>query len=255
MKHTVALILFALCVCASPGFAQTCVGAAFDKPFPRAVAVETRHVDVPSPRFPGVWQEGFIHGYFYQIFANGEAVLAEGKSDADWEISISCGDENCLQDISGRPPEGVDNITELLVLCLKKSNLSDDVVEQKLAVSKEATNNDGQIHALTQPLMSSETGGNPEVVRHEAYDNDGVIALAEATDEAVAIPCGLAAIPEGTQGQTLQRLLVLAGAKPGPIDGIVGKSTRRAITDVLGTPQSIVDVPNTISELHSFLCQ
>jgi hypothetical protein len=252
LNKTIALPLFVLCVLASPTVALTCVGAAFDTPFPRAVAVETRHVDVPSPRFPGVWQEGFIHGYFYQIFANDEAVLAERKSDADWSISISCQTESCEQDVSGRPPEGVGTLADLLAACLTDPTLSAEIIDQKLAASKEAENDEGQTHALTQSLASPAPETNPEETTPETQNDEATGATPEEADR---VPCGLAVIPEGTQGQNLQRLLVLAGANPGRIDGIVGKRTRRAIAEILGPPQGIIDIPSTISELDTLLCQ
>lgn len=219
------------------------------------MAVETRHVDVPSPNFPGLWQEGFILGYFYQIFANDEAVLAQAKSEPDWSISITCMDEICHRVIVGRPDEGTANIADLLASCLRDPNLSTEAIEKELSLSEQATSKEGQTHALTQPLLASGAEGNSEAVEQEAGENNTALTHAEDIEIATTPPCGLAVIPEGTPGLTVQRLLVLAGADPGPIDGIPGRMTRAALREVLGKSQSVLSLRKMIFELDALLCR
>ncbi|MBU2937627.1 MULTISPECIES: peptidoglycan-binding domain-containing protein [Pacificibacter] len=231
-----------------------------DRAFPGATSVETRHVDVPSPNFPGLWQEGFIFGYFYQIFANDEAVLAESKSEPDWSIAITCVDEVCHRNVAGNPNEGTINIADLLASCLRDPNLSAEAVEQKLSLSERAVNTEGQTHALTQPLAISDVEDESEAIEQqdteqEATEIEAVRPQGEDIEKAVTDPCGLAAIPEGTPGFTVQRLLTLAGADPGPIDGIIGGMTRAAISEVLGEPQETLDLSKVIVELNALLCR
>lgn len=254
MKLIATSTLFALLLQIQPVTAETCVGPAMDRGFPGATAVETRHVDVPSPQFPGLWQEGFIFGYFYQIFANDEAVLAETKSEPDWSIAITCTDEVCHRDVAGAPNEGTANIADLVEACLRDPNLSAEAVEQKLSISEQAASTEGQPHALTQPLAASDVEDKPESIE-EATENETVAHQVEETENAVAEPCGLAAIPEGTPGLTVQRLLVLAGAEPGPMDGVPGRMTRAAISEVLGGDQDASDLSEVIVELDAFLCR
>ncbi|MBU2867240.1 peptidoglycan-binding domain-containing protein [Pacificibacter marinus] len=260
MKQIAPSILCALLLQIQPVMAETCVGPAMDRAFPGATSVETRHVDVPSPNFPGLWQEGFIFGYFYQIFANDEAVLAESKSAPDWSIAITCVDEVCHRDVAGTPNEGTANIADLLASCLRDPNLSTEAVEQKLSLSERAVNTEGQTHALTQPLLASSVEDKPEAIEqeaaaNEAAENEAVQPQGKDIEIAAAEPCGLAALPEGTPGITVQRLLTLAGANPGPIDGIIGGMTRAAISEVLGEPQETLDLPQVISELNALLCR
>ncbi|WP_417270981.1 peptidoglycan-binding domain-containing protein [Celeribacter sp.] len=232
MKYAIAFILSAACSSALPVMAQTCVGDAFDTPFPRAVAVEIRHADVPSSRFPGMWQEGFLNGYFYQIFANHEAALSDGTPDPNWSIFISCRDDICQKNASGLLPEGAGTVASLLEICLTEPTLSGGAVDQALAGP--------QIDVVVD---GAEGGGEADEV------TDSAIEVVDAP------PCGLATLPEGTQGQDLQQLLVLAGADPGWIDGIVGPRTRRAIVEILGPLEGPVDVPNAIAELDAVLCR
>ncbi|WP_417250657.1 peptidoglycan-binding domain-containing protein [Celeribacter sp.] len=193
--------------------------------------METRHADVPSSRFPGMWQEGVLSGYFYQIFANHEATLSDGPPEPDWSIFISCGDDICQQDVFGRIPEGADTVAGLLERCLTDPRLSGEAVDQALAGPE-----------IDVVADAAEGGGEADAV------TDSAIEVVDAP------PCGLATLPEGTQGQDLQRLLVLAGADPGWIDGIVGPRTRSAIAEVLGPINGPLDIERTIAELDALLC-
>lgn len=68
-------------------------------------------------------------------------------------------------------------------------------------------------------------------------------------------PCGLATLPEGERPVlTLQRLLLLAAANPGPLDGIPGRRTRRALVQVLGTEATNLPVGDAIAALDEKLC-
>lgn len=190
-----------LTLCVAGGLAaEPCVTDTFDTPFPSATNVVTRHADVPSPQFPGLWQEGSLDGYFYALYANGEATLKADQSSRDWELSVTCPEsaQVCLIEGTGSPPEGAIGIAEQLGQCLRGQQAQREVVAD--------------------------------------------------------VPCGLATIPEGDAGTTLQRLLLAAGADPGPIDGLPGKKTRDAVIEILGPPAGALDITALTEALNSFMC-
>lgn len=67
--------------------------------------------------------------------------------------------------------------------------------------------------------------------------------------------CGLALVPPDTPAATLQRLLVLAGADPGAVDGSFGPKTKNAVVQVLGFAGRDLDLPQAISAVDAYLCR
>lgn len=212
---------------ATAAHAETCVSATLDRPFPGASEVETRYADIPSPRFPGIWQEGRINGYFYRIWSNEEAVLQPGPRDPAWTISVICDtpDAPCREDREGTPPPEASDIAKALALCLTDLGFAGDTG----ASAPEPT------PAPTAEAPATETGEPPN----------------QAPDPG---PCGLAKVENGPSGLTLQRLLVEAGADPGPLDGLPGELTRRALVEVIGASAEGLTEAEAITALDRALC-
>lgn len=114
-----ALVLLSGPLLAGQAAAEACVGAAFERPFPGATGVETRHADVPSPRFPGLWQQGRINGDRFILYANGEATLIDGASEPAWTISVQCDLDagTCTESAEGSPPEAAMQVARQLGRC------------------------------------------------------------------------------------------------------------------------------------------
>jgi hypothetical protein len=96
-----------------------------------------------------------------------------------------------------------------------------------------------------------------------AFQPVAVAPKAEVTPPAAAmpqavftpsLPCGLQAIPQGPEGITLQRLLVLGGVSPGRLDGYPGKRTRAAMVQLLGPDAWGMPIPEAIAALNTLLC-
>lgn len=114
---SIALTLFTSGQMAS---AEPCVSTTFDTPVPGAVNVVTRQVDVPSPQFPGLWQEGYLDGYFYTLYANGEGALRSSRSAPEWEVKIICSSqsEGCELSADGAPSDDAQRVALILQQCL-----------------------------------------------------------------------------------------------------------------------------------------
>lgn len=234
MKTLVGCALAALLGTATVGRSETCVSDTFDRPYPGAFGVETRLADVPSPRFPGLWQEGRIDGYFYRIWSNDEAVLQPDATAPAWTISVTCdgADMPCRQSITGSPPDGAMRIADDLASCLSDPDFTG--------------------RAPDQPARN--TSPQPDQAQ-----GDGTV-VAGSTDgtpppQANPAACGLAKLPDGATGLTLQWLLVEAGADPGPLDGVPGRRTYRALVAVLGEPAAQLGEAEAISALDAALCK
>lgn len=192
--------------------AEPCVTATFDVPLWGAENVVTKQVDVPSPQFPGLWQEGSIDGFFYTLYANSEGILRPSRNSTEWQIAIKCeiGSENCAMTETGSP--SVDGM---------------------------------QTAARIAACLRGEVMPAPEETPAPA------IEIAPAPPEL----CGKAAIPDGAAGITLQRLLVLAGGDPGPIDGYPGELTQTALVAVLGKDARTLDIAKAVAAMDDYLCK
>jgi hypothetical protein len=200
--------------------------------------VVTRHVDIPSPQFPGLWQEGVIGGYFYTLFANGEGVLQAAPYEPGWAINIICNEtaKTCERMPEGLPaPADALAIVDLLERCFIAPETAQDIVQPAVVTSPEPV-----VEPVSKPVPTPVAGATPEPTTESP---------------APSIPCGLNAIPEGAEGITIQRLLLLGGADPGPIDGFPGNRTRTAIIELLGEKAADMPIPAAIVALDQLLCR
>jgi hypothetical protein len=184
-----------------------------------------------------MWQEGIVDGFFYQIYANGEASLAASRSNSEWTITVTCANDGCEKMTNGAPTDRASRIASLLEQCLLQSELPVVSVEPQLEAPVETQAADVPQAPLEQPVLETK-----------------VVEVPAAVVEQPVEPCGLAAVPEGGAGITLQRLLVLAGADPGAIDGFPGQLTRQAMTEALGAPSAGLETQDAIAALDRLLC-
>ena len=362
MKTRLAPLLVIQTLLAAPAFAEPCVGAAFDIPFPGAVDVSMHHADVPAAQFPGVWQTGMIEGQFYQIFANRLAVLQQDRSAPTWAINVDCQQRPCSITVDGNPPETALNTSKKLEQCLvppevktaaskdgkkaptnkapskgdpakadpakadpkkpdakkpdpkkpdpkkpdpkkpdpEKATAKATVPEkdapakavpakpapkaegtvaakadpgQKLAakvdaVAKPATvivANTGNVplagtsgNVALAPTVSSTTklapSGQATVVTGNAGTAITCLPPQTQKTQLVAVTCRSSVVPGSDPVTTLQKLLVLAGADPGDVDGLYGSKTKEAVLEVLGYQGRTMDVSEAINAVDAYLC-
>lgn len=223
-------VALTFCIAASAAHAVTCVGSDFTSPFPGASNVTTHLVDVPSPRFPGLWQEGTKDGYFYMLFANGDAILTAGQNST-WLISYSCdaGLGECAALFEGTPPDGAMQVAEQLKQCLLEGEVSIPVVEPEAAPVEAAPVEEEPANSLSEEPVSP--------------------APFEETEA-----CSVETIDDENPTHKLQRMLVLAGADPGAVDGIPGAMTNNALTSVLGEAADQLSTEDAITALQDLVC-
>ncbi|MCF2904152.1 hypothetical protein L0666_04055 [Octadecabacter sp. CECT 8868] len=212
---------------ASQGQATPCVGNDFTIPLAGATNVTTHVADVPSPRFPGLWQEGTKDGFDYFLFANGDATLHAGE-DSEWRISFTCddGSSECTFDTSGSPPEPAMQVAEQLKQCLQNGEITALAAEPEEAIIEAETEEESPV---------SDTDITPP---------------ASQTAEA----CGEETIDDDNLTRKLQRMLILAGADPGPVDGIFGDMTNVALVSVLGEPALLLSADDAIGAIQDLIC-
>lgn len=216
----VILILFGAVIYGRETLAAPCISSTFDVPLPDAVNVIVNYADVPSPLFPSVWQEGLINGLPYAIFSNGEGYLKPSFSSEDWHMSFSCGRGSCTTTLVGTPPkEAVEQLAELTSCVLGKASPSKGISERKSIASHESVN---------EPIKEASADDQEKcLLNDDRHDVDGF---------------------------QLQRLLVEAGSDPGPIDGSVGKLTRKALKEVLGNSAVEMNLAQAINALKQVNC-
>lgn len=251
-----ALVLLSGPLLAGQAAAEACVGAAFERPFPGATGVETRHADVPSPRFPGLWQQGRINGDRFILYANGEATLIDGASEPAWTISVQCDLDagTCTESAEGSPPEAAMQVARQLGRCFVAPDEVTAPVVPPPPPAPVAPPTEGWALVPGSGAVPAE----PEDTTVEptpAPAPEVTEPAPEPEPEPAAPPCGLATIPEGAPGLTLQRLLVEAGADPGPLDGLPGRMTRSALAQVLGDDARTLEIADAITALDAFLCK
>ena len=239
MRQLIQVFVLAACVPIVPAYAATCVGPLFDQAFPEATAVEMRYVDVPSPAFPGLWQEGIVDGYFYQIFANREAIIKERRVDPTWTITISCQEGSCMRAVTGFPAHRAQRLSDAFEICLLDGDMTVALAPPKSEESEPTIE-------MSLPPTPSTKKPAPEIEDIERISD---------LDVPEKEPCGLAMLADGGAGITLQRLLVLAGGDPGPIDGLPGKLTRGAMIDILGAESAELGTQSAILQLNALLCR
>lgn len=198
---------------------KPCVGAAFDLALKGANAVVTRRADIPSPRFPGVWQEGELNGFFYALYANGEGVLQTTRQSKDWQVTLLCDQaaKTCDRVETGTPPVQALDTVVTLKHCLLGT-------KRKPVAPVTAP--------VSAPVQAPLTSAKP----------------------VVPVACGLALLPTQDAAKTLQRLLAMAGADPGPIDGLIGPLTNAATAKALGPQSASLSVAQKIAKLDADIC-
>ncbi|WP_197087250.1 hypothetical protein [Pseudorhodobacter wandonensis] len=147
-------------------------------------------------------------------------------------------------------------IIDLLERCFIAPETAQDIVQPTVVTSPEPI-----VEPVSEPAPVSEATpvAEPAPVSEPTTAAEPT-PTAEATSAptteppAPPVPCGLNAIPEGAEGITVQRLLLLGGADPGPIDGFPGKRTRTAIVELLGEKAADMPIPATIIALDQLLC-
>ncbi|MTE01089.1 hypothetical protein GIY56_12360 [Paracoccus sp. YIM 132242] len=100
--------------------AQSCPGPDLSVAPAGATAVELRHADVPSARFPGQWQQGRLGDLSYRLYPGGFGAIGEGTHMETWRIEISCDPDNrtCTYRSFGAVPEGMQPRARQLGRCL-----------------------------------------------------------------------------------------------------------------------------------------
>ncbi|WP_375279826.1 peptidoglycan-binding protein [Pseudooctadecabacter sp.] len=211
--------------------AEPCVTATFDRPLDGATDVVSHVSDVPSVRFPAFWQEGVFDGVRYKITAASEGVVRPLNFVDDWEVSFVCDQATgtCDFDENRAPPEQAVAAAKVIGQCLLGLDLTPDPAPVEVTV--EAAEPD-----ITPPTEPDATVPTP------------------TPEPAAAAPCGSAAVDEATEIATLQRLLLLAGQDPGPVDGFLGPKSFAAMGAFVDDPGWNTPISDVIAILDAQLC-
>ncbi|WOI57432.1 hypothetical protein [Palleronia sp. LCG004] len=277
-----------LALAATGAGAEPCVGASYDTPLPGAVEVERMYADVPSPTYPGLWQEGRVAGYVYRIFSNLSATLSDRGENPDWAIDLRCGGDPlaCTRNAIGAVPERAEPVADEIAACLRGESVNSAILSQPSGTmdglplaslpANGAPMESGAGLATAAALAMGEpapvvrapssTPGEPdrpsaqnelpttppgEEVGGEATRPDARLGVSlQPADE-----CGLDGVPrEGTPILVLQRLLDNAGHEIGAIDGLMGPRTRLALDAELGPGSAEMEIEAAITALDAALC-
>lgn len=228
------LTLIAIVAAATQLAAEPCVSPTFDVPFPGATDVESHVTDLPSSAFPAFWQEGQLDGYAYKIFANATGVVRGGDQDMSWAIEMMCDvtGATCTFSQTGTPPETATVVAERIGECLVPTTVIAEA-PQELATS------------VIDEVNTAEVVTSPALVM--------VDPAAETQTTEPTGACGTAITNELTDIATMQRLLVLLGEDPGPVDGFLGPQSFAAMEAFMSNPgwgTSIPEFVSALSELH-----
>lgn len=238
-------------VCAAPATAAPCVSATFDLPFPGAENVTSFVIDVPSSQFPAFWQKGVIDGFEYQIFANATGLLRGSSTEAAWSIDLACdvGAQACDTTAQGSPPENARRTVDALGQCL----LGQDVTPKEDVLPKDdvAANPAPQPDPEPQVVAEVEVEQPPVVIQTVTADTTAPQARPVST---VTSGCGLGLVNEATDVATMQRLLVMLGTDPGPVDGFLGPATFRAMDEFVEDSGWDTSIPDLIATLDAAHC-
>lgn len=218
----------ALVVWATQGSAEPCVSATFDVPVPGATDVILHVTDLPSAKFPAFWQEGRLDGYPYRIFANATGLVRSDGQGQPWAIELQCdaASETCKFTPSGTPPDAATRVAERLGQCLVPAI---SVPEPTVAAEQGMEPTEGLAQAAADPVFENES-------------------------EAEARPCGLAVVDEETEIAAMQRLLILLGEDPGPVDGFLGPKSFAAMEAFVDNPGWATSIPDLLTELSEQHC-
>ena len=217
--------------------AAPCVGPALDRPLPGAQDVRQVSADVPTARFPGLWQQGRVDGLVYRIFGDGTAVLSDDPGAPRWQIRVDCAEPTCRTAVTGAPDAGADRVAAALGRCLTGQAVTATDLRR------------------TAPAFPT---GLPKDVPDQGRGLPPAAALATAAGQAPRRPA-LECRPDpalfgDTPAHTLQRMLLAAGQDPGPDDGVLGPRSQTALQAALG-PKASTDVPRAILALQAMRCR
>lgn len=283
-----AALLAALCLLPAPLLAQPCVGPAFDRPLPGAEDVERRFADVPSARYPGLWQEGRVAGFTYRLFMDLTAELNDGSARPDWQVFLTCDAAagTCAESFDGLAPVAASRTAQVLGRCLlgEAITAADFAAPESLRPATGLPpgtglyrDNDraenpaaGLAAAAALEAQRNPDAGTASAIIPAAPEDDRPLAFGAA--DPVAPPpqdtgrlgpnllpsgqCGLSAVDGGSSPvMTLQRLLQEGDFGPGPADGMMGPMTRQALVRALGAEAAGLDVAQAIAALDRLLCE
>lgn len=208
---------------AAPAWAEPCVSATFDRPFPGATNVDSFIADVPSAQFPAFWQTGSIDGYRYRLFSNGEGEIKASDPNQNWTVEIACetAGRSCDVTMNGNAPTEVQQIADTIGQCLLGVEIG-----QALAVPK-----DPIADTTVTPLANAGAPQNTETA------------------------CGIAIVDEPNDVATVQRLLILLGEDPGPVDGFLGPATFKAMDVYIENSNWDTSISDAISVLDAQHCE
>lgn len=203
--------------------ADPCVTATFDRPVEGATDVVSHVSDVPSARFPAFWQEGVFDGVRYKITAAGEGVVRPLNLVEDWDVSFVCDPATgaCDFDENRTPPEQAVAVAKVMGQCLLGQEPTPDPAP--IAVAVELAEPD-TIQPRARPAPTAPT------------------------------PCGSATVDEATDIALMQRLLLLAGEDPGPVDGFLGPQSFAAMAAFVDNPGWDTPIRDVIAAIDAQLC-
>lgn len=96
-----------------------CVGADLATPLPKATEVAQTTMDIPTARFPGIWQQGQLDGFAYRIFPDLTAVVFDERANTGWRIDLLCtASARCVQKVVGSAPEAASAAAKAIGECL-----------------------------------------------------------------------------------------------------------------------------------------
>lgn len=209
---------------AAPAWADPCVSATFDRSFPGATGVESFVADVPSAQFPAFWQTGLIDGYRYRLFSNGESDIKASDPNQNWSVDLACetAAQNCDMTVNGDAPTQVLQIADTIGQCLLG-------VENTRAPT-----------TPDDPFTDNAVGPQED--------------LAATQSTATETACGVSVVNEATDVATMQRLLILLGEDPGPVDGFLGPATFKAMDVFVEDSNWDTSITSVISVLDALHC-
>ncbi|MEP1962630.1 peptidoglycan-binding domain-containing protein [Tateyamaria sp.] len=226
MKYFTYPCVLALSFLGTAAIADPCVSATFDRPLEGATDVVSYVSDVPSAYFPAFWQEGNFDGFKYKMFATAEATVSPMNPNQDWAIELTCdtSEQACASVNTGLPPADAIAVAQDIGQCL-------------LGIENETV-------APTLPAPPQQDLANI----NETAETQALVIQGDIT-------CGSASLNEATDVATMQRLLVMAGQDPGPVDGFLGPRTFLAMETFVTGANWGTSIAKVIALLDARLCE
>ncbi|WP_378946826.1 hypothetical protein [Paracoccus sp. R86501] len=284
------LILITALTLPGAAFSAPCIGAAFDTPLPGAQDVQREYADVPSARYPGLWQQGRVAGFVYKLFPDMTANLADSRDAPQWQIDVLCdaGTESCSQETKGTPDPAATAIATNLGRCLLGEDVTaadfqratpaaldglpedagvtdrDRSLSSGAALATAAGAEQASIPDATVPSAGPDSdfdaerpAATPDIAQNEPTAADTPASTSERGPSILPdATCGLSEITPGTSTvQTLQRLLQADGQDPGGDDGVLGARTRQALAAALGPEAANLQPEAAIRAMNAKMCK